>query len=73
MKKISENEKYQPIARRDHTMTYVDCINSIQMVGGWNAFEWSPGNINLDVWVLDSSNLAVFALKIQNGNGQKKI
>ena len=56
MKKRIENDKLQPNSRRDHTMTYIQEPSCIIMIGGWNSIEWSPDDIRLDFWVLDSSN-----------------
>lgn len=52
----SKSEEHKPSARRDHTLDYVGKWERVVLVGGWNALQWNPTMVDLEVWTLDKSN-----------------
>lgn len=47
-------DKLVPEGRRDHTFTFHGDMESVIMIGGWNALEWHPDQTMLDMWALTS-------------------
>jgi hypothetical protein len=50
-------DKLVPEGRRDHTFTFHGDLQSVVMIGGWNALEWHPDQTMLDIWALTSGSL----------------
>ena len=49
-----QNDQYKPAGRRDHAFIKLKKSQRIAMVGGWNALEWTPKQVELEIWSLDS-------------------
>jgi hypothetical protein len=49
-KKQIELDLSIPEARRDHSMCFHDKSNVVVMIGGWNALEWHPDQVALEIW-----------------------
>lgn len=62
-----KSEENNPNSRRDHTFVYIEKWKKIVMIGGWNSLQWNPMMVELEVWVIDQSNLFLFKI----GSGKK--
>lgn len=49
-----EHDLNIPDGRRDFTMNFINCWDSVVITGGWNALEWNPQQVELDIWFLIS-------------------
>lgn len=66
-KKQIEADLTIPEARRDHSMCFHDKLNVVVMIGGWNALEWHPDQVALEIWVYSSGTSGLF----QTGAGNR--
>jgi hypothetical protein len=53
-KKQIELDLSIPEARRDHSLCFHDKLNVVVMIGGWNALEWHPDQVALEIWAYTS-------------------
>jgi hypothetical protein len=45
-----------PEARRDHAFCFHEELNIIILSGGWNALEWHPDQVDLELWAMTYGN-----------------
>ena len=49
-----ENDLNIPESRRDFSFNLVRAWDCVVLIGGWNALEWNPQQVELDIWFLIS-------------------
>lgn len=66
-RKHVEKDLSIPEGRRDHAMCFQEDLNLVVLVGGWNALEWHPEQVELEIWLYTAG---IFGSS-QNGGGRR--